>query len=172
VKRVAPEILSLVLERHGHADLRWTLSIAIPDDDDFPTLQLPGDKLTYSTKRAYPITFTVRRADKATLLFVQLESFDIARHEAESPGWAIPMKYSPRTDDERIAQALEFDEGWEDAEPECIFVCDHRFSVFWRAAVARAKFGLTTTDAESLYVVTLGDRELESLGTALSAWAS
>ena len=154
------------------ADLRWTISIGIPGDADFPTLQLPGELMTYSTERGYPISLAARRDNKRTLLFVQLESFDLAKHEADNPDWAIPLKYTPRTDDERIAQALGFDEGWEDAEPECVFVCDDKFAVFWRAALTRKRFGLTTTDAGSLYVVHLGDRETPAIDAALRAWAS
>lgn len=151
------------------ADLRWTISIAIPGDDDFPTMQLPADLLTYSKDRAYPMSVAVRREAKRTLLFVQFESFELS---AGGGGWAIPLKYTPRTDDERIAQALDFDEGWENAEPECVFVCDDKFSVFWRAALKRKRFGLTTTDAGSLYVVALTAREIKPIDAALGAWAT
>ena len=165
---IDPELAALIAD----ADVRWTISIAIPGDDDFPTLQLPSELVTYSTQRAYPMSLAARRVDKRTVLFVQVESFDVARHETERAGWAVPMRYTPRTDDERIAQALGFDEGWEDAEPECMFACDHRFAVFWRAALARKRFGLTTTDAGSLYIVELDDRDIKPIETALRAWTS
>jgi hypothetical protein len=168
VTKIDPAIAQLIAD----CDLHWTISIAIPGDGDFPTLQLPGDVLTYSTERGYPFSAAVRRVGKRTILYCQLESFDLVRHRAESPGWAIPTKYTPRTDDERIAHALGFDEGWEDAEPECVFGCDDRFAVFWRAALSRERFGLTTTDAGSLYVVELGDRETKPIAAALKAWAS
>jgi hypothetical protein len=168
VNKIASELAAMI----APAELRWTISIAIPGDDDFPTLQLPGDLLTYSTERGYPISLAARRDGKRTLLFVQLESFDVAKRETDKPDWAIPLKYTPRTDDERIAQALGFDEGWEDAEPECMFVCDDKFAVFWRAALTRKRFGLTTTDAGSLYVVNLGERETKPIEQAVKAWAS
>ena len=172
MKRIPAEILALITERHGYAELEWTRSIPIPGDPDFPTLQLPEDRLAYSTKRGYPISFAARAvANHAPVLVVQIESFDIERHATESPGWAIPTKDRPQSDDERINQVLGFDEGWEDAELECCFVCDARFAVFWRAAVERERFGLTVFGTESLYPVVLGDRELAPLRAVLAAWA-
>lgn len=166
--KIDPAIAAMIAD----GDLRWTMSIAIPGDADFPTLQLPGELMTYSIERGYPLSTAVRRVDQRTILYAQIESYDVAQHDTGSPSWAIPLKYEPRTDDERIAQALGFDEGWEDAEPECVFGCDHRFAVFWRAAASRKRFGLTTTAAQSLYVVQLGKRELEPITQALKAWAS
>lgn len=175
MKQIPPELLRLIAETHGYADLGWTRSVPIPGDDDFPVLQLPAEKLAYSTERAYPIKLEPRlwksdAGESRFLLFVQIESFAIADHAAA--GWAIPGKYTPETDEERIAHELGFDEGWEDAAMECLFVCDQRFSVFWRAAVQRGRFGLTVADTSSLYPVTLGKRELKPLQTILSKWSN
>jgi hypothetical protein len=133
-------------------------------------LQLPEEKLEYATSRGYPIKLEPRRHDNRFLLFVQIESFEIAEHA--SAGWAIPSKYTPETDEERIAHELGFDEGWEDARMECIFICDQRFSVFWRAAHERERFGLTAFGTESLYPITLGKRELSPLSKILSKWSN
>jgi hypothetical protein len=171
VKSISTELLALLASTHGYADLAWTRSIPIPGDDDFPCLELPEAKLAYATTRGYPIKFAVRKLPHGSgaLLVVQLESFEVATHDAA--GWAIPTKYKPETDEERIAHELGFDEGWEDAQRECIFLCDSRFDVFWRAAVLRRRFGLTATGSLSLYPVTLGKRELGPLADALKAWA-
>jgi hypothetical protein len=166
VKQIAPEMLRLIAETHGYASLEWTRSVPIPDDDDFPVLQVPEEKLEYSMARGYPISFEPRRVGDRFLLFVQIESFEIAGHETAA--WAVPTKYTPDTDEERIANELGFDEGWDDARMECIFVCDQRFSVFWRAAYKRERFGLTVFGTESLYPVTLGKRELGPLSKILS----
>jgi hypothetical protein len=171
VKQIPPDLLTLIVETHGYAELEWTRSIPIPDDDDFPTLQLPTEKLEYATTRGYPISFAARKvANRSPLLFVQIESFDIEKHAADAPGWAIPAKYKPQTDEERIAHELGFDEGWEDAEVECIFICDERFSVFWRAAYERKRFGLTAAETQSLYPMNLGKRELDELNAILKKW--
>jgi len=171
VKQIPADLLALIVETHGYAELDWTRSIPIPGDDDFPTFQLPTEKLDYATTKGYPIKLAARSvANRSPLLFVQIESFDIERHNTESPGWAIPSKYTPQTDEERIAHELGFDEGWEDAEMECIFICDERFSVFWRAAYQRKRFGLTTFGTESLYPMTLDKRELEPLAAILKKW--
>ena len=131
-------------------------------------LELPADQLRYSTARGYPVTFAARRCDGVALLIAQVESYDVAGHAGAN--WAIPSAYTPKTDDQRISQALEFDEGWEDAQFECGFICDDRFGVFWRAALLRKRFGLTCVGASSLYPVTLGERELGPLAAALGAW--
>jgi len=170
VKQIPPELLRLIAETHGYAELGWTRSIPIPGDDDFPVFELPDTKLEYSTSRGYPIKLEPRRIEDRHLLFVQIESFDLAGHEGA--GWAIPTKYKPETDEERIAHELGFDEGWEDATMECIFICDQRFGVFWRAAHARERFGLTTPGTESLYPVRLGRRELSALSKILSKWTN
>ena len=171
MKQIPADLLPVIVETHGYAELEWTRSIAIPGDADFPTLQLPENKLEYSVKRGYPIKLEPRRvANRSPLLFVQIESFDIEQHAADSPGWAIPSRYKPETDEERIAHELGFDEGWEDAKVECMFICDERFSVFWRAALTRKRFGLTAFGTESLYPMTLGDRELEPIKQILKQW--
>lgn len=167
-------MLRLIAETHGYADLEWTRSIPIPGDDDFPVLQLPENKLEYATSRGYPIKLEPRRWRGAEgdrfLLFVQIESFAIEGHD--DAGWAIPSKYKPETDEERIAHELGFDEGWEDASMECIFICDQRFSVFWRAALQRERFGLTVANTQSLYPVKLGKRERGPLKDILSKWSN
>jgi hypothetical protein len=169
VKQIPPDLLSLIVSTHGYAELDWTRSVPIPDDPDFPVFQLPETKLEYSKERGYPIKLASRAvANRAPLLFAQIESFEIAKH-AEA-GWAIPTKYKPQTDEERIAHELGFDEGWEDAQIECIFICDERFSVFWRAAYERERFGLTVFGTESLYPVTLGKHELAPLKDILKKW--
>lgn len=170
MKQIPPELLRLIAETHGYADLEWTRSIPIPGDDDFPVLQLPEGKLEYSTERGYPIKLEPRRFEDRFLLFVQVESFEIATHDAA--GWAIPSKYKPETDEERIAFELGFDEGWEDASMECIFICDQRFSVFWRAALERGRFGLTAAETQSVYPVQIGKRERGPLKDILSKWSN
>jgi hypothetical protein len=170
VKQIAPEMLRLIAETHGYASLEWTRSIPIPGDDDFPVLQLPEKKLEYSTTRGYPIKFAPRRHGDSFLLLLQVESFELEGHD--KAGWAIPGKYTPDTDEERIAHDLGFDEGWEDAQMECIFICDQRFSVFWRAVYERKRFGLTVFGTESLYPVTLEKRELGPLSKILSKWSN
>lgn len=171
MKQIPPDLLSLIASTHGYADLEWTRSIPIPGDPDFPVFQLPEGKLVYSKDRGYPISFEPRvSASGAALLFVQIESFDLEKHRSENPGWAIPTKYKPQTDEESIAHELGFDEGWEDATMECIFICDERFSVFWRAALERERFGLTAFDTESLYPVELGKRERAPLQKILKKW--
>jgi hypothetical protein len=168
LKSIAKELLTLIETRYGHAQLTWTRSIELPDDNDFPVLELPVDHLRYSTERGYPFTFAARKCEGKPLLIVQVESFATAGHDAAE--WAIPAAYTPKGDDQRISHALGFDEGWEDAEFECGFVCDAQFAVFWRAAVLRKKFGLTCPHVKSLYPVALGDRELETLQELLAAW--
>jgi hypothetical protein len=168
VKTLAPDLVQLVEVRFGRAELTWTRSLAIPGDDDFPVLELPADQLRYSTERGYPITFAARMCGGVPLLIVQVESFAIAGHD--DAGWAIPAAYAPKTDDQRISQALEFDEGWDDAAFECGFVCDARFAVFWRAVLLRDRFGVTAPHIPSLYPVTLGDRERAPLVEILGAW--
>lgn len=170
MKTIEPALLKLIAETHGYASLEWTRSIPIPGDDDFPVFQLPEEKLEYSTSRGYPIKLEPRRHESSFLLFVQIESFEIAGHD--QAGWAIPSKYTPETDEERIAKELGFDEGWEDAQQECIFICDQRFSVFWRAAYERKRFGLTAFGTESLYPVKLDKRELAPLSKILSKWSN
>ena len=170
MKQIPPELHALIAETHGYAELQWTESIPIPDDREFPVLRLPETKLEYSTERGYPIKLEPRRVAgrEHPLLFVQIESFEIAKHD--EAGWAIPARYKPQTDEERIAHELGFDEGWEDARVECIFICDERFSVFWRAVLERERFGLTAVGATSLYPVTLGDRECGPLRKILKKW--
>ncbi len=171
MKQIPSDLLSVIVQTHGYALLDWTRSIPIPGDPDFPVLQLPAEKLEYSITRGYPISLAARAvAGQLPLLFVQLESFDLDKHKSGSPAWAIPTKYIPETDEERIAHDLGFDEGWEDAEPGCIFVCDERFSVFWRAAYERKRLGLTAAGTESLYPISLGKRELEPLKDILKKW--
>jgi hypothetical protein len=161
-------MLRLIAETHGYADLAWTNAIPIDGDSAFPVLSLPETKLEYSVSRGYPIKLEPRRYDDRHLLFVQLESFEIS----ESPGdWATPIKYKPETDEERIIHELGFDEGWENARMECIFVCDQRFSVFWRAAHKRERFGLTIAGGESMYSVPLTKRELGPLSKILKQWS-
>jgi hypothetical protein len=170
VKQITKQLLALVETRYGYAEPVWTRAIRIDGDDDFPILELPVEQLRYSTQRGYPMTFAATACDRRTLLIAQVESFDIAKHAGA--GWAIPAAYTPTTDDQRLSQALEFDEGWEDAEFECGFACDDRFAAFWRAAVDRARFGLTVRDAASIYPVALGERELEPIAAALAAWTN
>ena len=169
MKQIQPEMLRLIAETHGYADLAWTRSIPIPDDPDFPVLQLPDTKLEYSRTRAYPIKVEPRRFEDRFLLFVAIESFEI---ESGAGSWAIPSKYTPETDEERIIQELGFDEGWEAAQLECIFICDQRFSVFWRAARERERFGLTMPEGDSLYPVSLTKRELGPLSKMISKWSN
>ncbi len=168
VRTIARELFALVETRYGHAQPTWTRSIEIPGDDDFPVLELPIDHLRYSTERGYVVTFAARTCEGKPLLIAQVESFLTAGHDEAQ--WAIPAAYTPRGDDQRISQALEFDEGWEDAEFECAFISDARFAVFWRAAVLRKRFGLTCPHIKSLYPVSLGERELEPLDDVLAAW--
>ena len=170
MKSIPLDLHRLIADSHGFAELEWTRSIPIPGDDDFPCLQLPERKLAYSTERGYPIKLEPRKVPgrDLPLLYVQLESFAIAEHA--DAGWAIPSKYKPETDEERVAHELGFDEGWEDAQMECIFICDERFSVFWRAAAKRKRFGLTAPETGSLYPVELGKRELEPLDKILKKW--
>lgn len=175
MKTIEPALLKLIAETHGYASLEWTRSVPIPGDDDFPAFQLPEGKLEYSTERGYPIKLEPRRyaasgGNDRFLLFVQIESFAIAEHD--QAGWAIPSNYTPETDEERIAKELGFDEGWEDARQECIFICDQRFSVFWRAAYERERFGLTVFGVDSLYPVILGKREKAPLSKILSKWSN
>ncbi len=172
MKQIPSDLLSVIVQTHGYALLDWTRSIPIPGDDDFPVLQLPEAKLEYSTTRGYPISFAARKVEgQLPLLFVQLESFDLERRKGiEAPVWATPGKYIPETDEERIAHDLGFDEGWEDAELGCIFVCDERFSVFWRAAYDRKRLGLTAAGTESLYPISLAKRELDALKDILKKW--
>lgn len=172
MKRIAPELLATIRETHGFGELTWTVSLPIGDDREFPVLALPAAKLTYATDRGYPLKLAARTADgfARPLLFVQIESFALADHG--SAGWAIPTRYTPQTDEERIAYELGFDEGWEDAAMECMFVCDERFAPFWRAARERGRFGLMVEGGESLYPVTIGDREREPLATVLKKWPS
>lgn len=171
MKAIANDVLGVILARHGYAELEWTRSIPIPGDDEFPVFQLPEEKLRYATDRGYPIKVEPRKVEgHRPLLFVQIESFAIAGHEQAS--WAEPMKkYTPQTDDERIAQELGFDAGWDDAEPECIFACDAQFAVFWRAVHARGRFGLTVFGTESLYPAVLEKPDLGKLGKLLKLWS-
>ena len=168
MKSISNQLFALAETRYGHADLTWTRSIPIPGDADFPVLQLPVDHLRYSTERGYPVAFAPRVHAGKAFLIVQIESFETAAHDAA--GWAIPGKYTPKGDDQLLSQALDFDEGWEDAQFECAFICDDRFSVFWRAAMERKRFGLTCPEVMSLYPVALGRRELEPLGAILATW--
>lgn len=94
------------------------------------------------------------------MLVVQVTSYAVASGPG---GWAIPAAYTPTTDDERIRQALGFDEGWEDAELECMFACDRTTLDFWRDAAARGRFGLTVAGATTLYPAKIGDRERDEL---------
>ncbi|MEO8702934.1 MAG: hypothetical protein ABI867_23010 [Kofleriaceae bacterium] len=171
MKSISADLLKLIATTHGYADLEWTRSIPIPGDPDFPVFQLPENKLAYSQERGYPISFEPRKSPNGSpLLFVQIESFDLEQHRTGNPAWAVPSKYKPETDEEAIAHELGFDEGWEDAQMECIFICDERFSVFWRAAAERERFGLTAIDTESLYPVSLEKRELAPLEKILKKW--
>jgi hypothetical protein len=172
VKTIRADVLALVRDTHGFAELTWTQSIPLQNDPEFPVLQLPETKLEYATTRGYPIKLEPRKAEghAQPLLFVQIESFDVATHG--DAGWAIPAKYKPETDEEVIAHELGFDEGWEDARVECIFICDERFAVFWRAALDRKRFGLTVAGVQSLYPVALGEREREPLQKVLKKWRS
>jgi len=173
VHKLSEETLALIVQRHGFAELEWTRSIPVPGDRDFPVLQLPEERLRYSTERGYPVAFALGRVGKRPpLLFVQIESFDVARRKAEGAEWAIPTAYTPQTEDERIDQVLGFDKGWEDAEPECVFVCDQRFAIFWRAVVVRERFGLTVADSQSLYPVELDREQIATLRDALAKWPS
>lgn len=171
--KLSEDLVALIAQRHGFAELDWTRSIPIPGDRDFPVLQLPADRLRYATDRGYPVSFALGRiAKRPPLLFVHIESFDVARRKAEGADWAIPAAYTPETDDERINHALGFDEGWEDAEHECLFICDQRFAIFWRAAVLRERFGLTAADTQSLYPVALEGEQIATLRDALAKWPS
>lgn len=171
MKVIPAEVLHTVVDKHGYAELSWTRSVPLPDDPDFPVLELPPEKLRYATTRAFPIKLAARKmANGSALLIAQLESFDIAAHAAATPQWATPGKYTPGTDDEAVDHELGFDEGWADAEPECIFICDERFAVFWRAAHARKRFGLTAPEQPSLYPVALDKPALAAIKDALKAW--
>jgi hypothetical protein len=173
VVKLTEELLAQIVQRHGFAELEWTQSIPIPGDPEFPVLQLPADRLRYATDRGYPVKFALGRIAKhAPLLFVQVESFDVARRKTEGADWAIPAAYTPQTEDERIHQVLGFDEGWEDAEHECLFVCDQRFAIFWRAVVIRERFGLTVPEIRSLYPVALDAEQIATLRDALAKWPS
>jgi hypothetical protein len=159
--RLSPADLDLIVRTHGRADPAWITRLAIPGDDTFPTLVLPADKLAFSGKRAFPVAF---ETDGAHLL-VQISSFDLA----EGPGgWAIPMAYEPKDDAQRVRKLLGFDEGWEDATPECLLVCDAAWRPFWRDVMARKRFGLTVVDGESLYPNKIGDREAKPLAAYLA----
>ena len=170
MKAIGDDVLGAILARHSYAELDWTRSIPIPGDDDFPVLQLPVEKLRYSTERGYPVKLAPRKVTgHPPLLFVQIESFAIAGHDQAS--WAEPIhKYTPQTDDERINQELGFDAGWDDAEHECILVCDAQFAVFWRAVHDRQRFGLTAAETSSLYPVVLEKADRAALGKLLAKW--
>lgn len=171
--KLSEDLVALIAQRHGFAELEWTRSIPIPGDRDFPVLQLPADRLRYATDRGYPVRFALGRIGKRPpLLFVHVESFDVARRAAAGADWAIPSAYTPQDDDERIVQVLGFDEGWEDAEHECLFICDSRFAIFWRAVVVRERFGLTVADTQSLYPVALDRDQIATLRDALAKWPS
>jgi hypothetical protein len=170
VKLLAEPLASVLLARHGLGDPAWIHHIPVPDDDAFPVLVLPADRLRYSTDRSYPIALEPRVIARP-MLVVHVASFDSAAHAAADPDWAIPAAYTPRNDDERIRQALGFDEGWEDAEPECMFACDARFAGFWRGAAERGRFGLTVAGAKSLYPVAVHAREMEPIDAFLRAVA-
>lgn len=150
------DLHELLLTRHGVVDPAWLQRIAIPGDDAFPALRLPEDRLRYSIERGYPLDVAACRHAGVPLLVVQITSFELARGPG---GWAIPMAYTPKTDDQRIRKALGFDEGWEDAEPECMFVCDRATLAFWVDAAARGRLGLTVVGGTTLYPAHLGDRE-------------
>jgi hypothetical protein len=161
--------LASFLSSNGMADVAWTAAVEIPDDPEFPTLRLPASRLRYSTARSYPVAFEPRLAADRPLLFVEIGSFDSAAHAASSPGWAIPAAYKPRDEHAHLIQVLGFDEGWEDAEHECIFACDAGFAAFWRAASERGRFGLTADGADALYPVRLDARLLEPIASFLAA---
>jgi hypothetical protein len=169
MKTLAARDLDVFLDRHGRAELAWSCRIEIPGDPEFPTLRLPPTRLRYSTERSYPFAFEARLAGGQPLLFANISSFETAI--GTPSGWAIPAAYTPRDEDQRLRQLLGFDEGWEDAEYECMFVCDARFAELWRAALERGCFGLTVAGAASLYPVRLGDREREPLAAFLAALA-
>ena len=171
MKKIAKRDLSSFLERNGMAEVAWTSAIEIPDDPVFPALRLPASRLRYSRARSYPVAFEPRVGDRP-LLFVEIASFDTAEHAASSPGWAIPAAYTPRDEHARLMQVLGFDEGWEDAEHECMFACDARFAGFWRAASKRGRFGLTAEGADALYPVRLDPRLLEPIASFLDAVAA
>jgi hypothetical protein len=168
LRTLARPLAAKLLARHGPADPAWARTLAIPGDEEFPALALPEGRLRYDTQRSYPISLAARAIDGPCLV-VQIASFDTAEHAASHPGWAIPAATTPRTDDERIRNALGFEEGWEDAEPECLFVCDARLGAFWRAARDRRRFGLTVAGAASIYPVRLGEIELPPLDAFLAA---
>ena len=160
--RLEPGDLELVIGLHGRADPACTRTFQIPGDAAFPALLLPQDGIAFSPARAYPVSFETDGAH----LFVQVSSFDLA----EGPGgWAIPSAYEPADDAQRVRQLLGFDEGWENAAPECLLVCDGAWRPFWRDVLSRKRFGLTVVGGQSLYPNKIGEREAEPLRTFLDS---
>jgi hypothetical protein len=156
--RLSPADLELVVRTHGRADLAWTRRFEIPGDAEFPALVLPADRIAFSPERAYPVSL----ATDGDHLFAQVSSFDLK----EGPGgWAIPMAYEAKDDAQRVRKLLGFDEGWEDAAPECLLVCDAAWRPFWRDVMQRKRFGLTVVGGQSLYPNKIGDRESAPLAT-------
>jgi hypothetical protein len=154
--RLSPADLELVIATHGRADPAWTRRFEIPGDDAFPALVLPADKLVFSGTRAFPLSFET----DGDHLFAAISSFDLK----EGPGgWAIPLAYEPKDDAQRVRKLLGFDEGWEQAAPECLLVCDADWRPFWREVFGRKRFGITVVGGESLYPNKIGDREARPL---------
>ena len=129
--RLAKRSVELVLRVHGWADPAWCKHLKIEGDTEFPVLELPAKKLHFVAEHAYAMSFQT----DGERLYAQVASYQIS----EGPGgWAIPAAYRAKNDGERIRKALGFDEGWENAAPECLLVCDHRWRPFWRGWKWRA----------------------------------
>ena len=158
---LSPAEVDLIVLTHGRADPAWTRRFEIPGDDAFPALVLPADRVAFAGARGYPVSFATDGAH----LFVQVSSFDLA---AGPGGWAIPTAYEPADDAQRVRKLLGFDEGWEQADPECLLVCDAAWRPFWREVLERTRFGLTVVGGESLYPNKIGQREAEPLEAFLS----
>jgi len=163
---VEPAFLARFVACCGRADPAWVHTIAIPDDPRFPTLQVPNSLLAYARDRAYSLALAARVVAAAPQLFAQLTSFAAADGGG---GWAIPLASTPHDERAALRQALGFDEGWELARLETMFVCDEAFGPFWEAALERGRFGLTVPGAGSLYPVSLGEPALEAIDAFLGA---
>jgi hypothetical protein len=160
--RLAKRSFDLVLRVHGWADPAWGSRREIPGDTDFPVLALPSDRIRFVEERAYPASFQT----DGSRLYVQVASYELS----EGPGgWAIPAAYRAKDDAQRIRKALGFDEGWENASPEFLLVCDDRWRPFWRSAFQRRVFGVTVDGAATIYPNGIGDIEAEPLEEFLAA---
>lgn len=159
---IAADLVAHLVAPGATVPTAWLASVPVPGDEALPTLVVPADRLRYAANRGYAASFAVREVTGTPYLFVELVSFDLA----EGPGgWAIPLAYVPRNDEEALRRALDFDEGWEDVEVEARLAFGADAFDFWRSAAARGRVGLTVVGGASLYPVTLGDREQAALAS-------